>query len=58
MAMGLGFAGLGLLPLFEVQAIGYAAPLLVVMFAAMFLGERVRAFRLGTVGAGAGRASS
>jgi drug/metabolite transporter (DMT)-like permease len=52
MAMGLGFAGLGLLPLFEVQAIGYAAPLLVVVFAAMFLGERVRAFRLGTVALG------
>ena len=52
MAMGLGFAGLGLLPLFEVQAIGYAAPLLVVIFAAMFLGEQVRAFRLGTVALG------
>ena len=51
-SMGLGFAGLGLLPLFEVQAIGYAAPLLVVIFAAMFLGERVRAFRLGTVALG------
>jgi drug/metabolite transporter (DMT)-like permease len=52
MAMGLSFAGLGLLPLFEVQAIGYAAPLLVVIFAAMFLGEQVRAFRLGTVALG------
>ncbi len=51
-AMGLSFAGLGLLPLFEVQAIGYAAPLLVVVFAAMFLGEQVRAFRLGTVALG------
>ena len=51
-SMGLGFAGLGLLPLFEVQAIGYAAPLLVVIFAAMFLGEQVRAFRLGTVALG------
>ncbi|MDP5362743.1 MAG: EamA family transporter, partial [Paracoccaceae bacterium] len=29
-AMGLGFTGLGLLPLPEVTAIGYAAPLLVV----------------------------
>ena len=45
-AMGLGFAGLGLLPLPEVTAIGYAAPLLVVVFGAMFLGERVRAMRL------------
>ncbi len=48
-AMGLGFAGLGLLPLPEVTAIGYAAPLLVVIFAAMFLGEEVRAFRLSVV---------
>ena len=51
-AMGLGFAGLGLLPLPEVTAIGYAAPLLVVVFAAMFLGEEVRAFRLGSVALG------
>ena len=29
-----GFAGLGLLPLPEVTAIGYAAPLLTVIFAA------------------------
>ena len=48
-AMGLGFAGLGLLPLPEVTAIGYAAPLLTVVFAAMFLGEEVRAFRLSAV---------
>ncbi|MFN3938206.1 MAG: EamA family transporter, partial [Gemmobacter sp.] len=45
-AMSLGFAGLGYLPLPEVTAIGYAAPLLTVVFAAMFLGEEVRAFRL------------
>lgn len=51
-AMGLGFAGLGLLPLPEVTAIGYAAPLLTVVFAAMFLGEEVRAFRITTVGLG------
>ena len=51
-AMGLGFAGLGLLPLPEVTAIGYAAPLLVVIFAAMFLGEDVRAFRLSAVALG------
>ena len=51
-AMGLGFAGLGLLPLPEVTAIGYAAPLLVVIFAAMFLGENVRAFRLTAVAIG------
>lgn len=52
MAMGLGFAGLGLLPLPEVTAIGYAAPLLVVIFAAMFLNEEVRAFRLTAVALG------
>lgn len=51
-AMGLMFAGLGLLPLPEVTAIGYAAPLLVVIFAALFLGERVRLFRLTAVALG------
>ena len=53
-AMGLGFAGLGLLPLPEVTAIGYAAPILVVGFAAMFLGEDVRIFRLSMVALGMG----
>ncbi|GAB1478537.1 DMT family transporter [Paracoccaceae bacterium] len=48
-AMGLSFAGLGYLPLPEVTAIGYAAPLLTVIFAAMFLGEEVRAFRITAV---------
>ncbi len=52
MAMGLGFAGLGYLPLPEVTAIGYAAPLLTVIFAAMFLGEEVRAFRISAVALG------
>ncbi|MBD3787072.1 MAG: DMT family transporter [Sphingomonadales bacterium] len=51
-AMGLGFAALGFLPLPEVTAIGYASPLLVVIFAAMFLGEEVRAFRLTAVALG------
>ena len=51
-AMGLGFAGLGYLPLPEVTAIGYAAPLLTVIFAAMFLGEQVRAFRITAVALG------
>ena len=51
-AMALGFAALGFLPLPEATAIGYAAPLLVVIFAAMFLGEDVRIFRLGMVGLG------
>lgn len=51
-AMGLYFTGLGLLPLPEVTAIGYAAPLFIVIFAAMFLGEQVRLFRLTAVGMG------
>jgi drug/metabolite transporter (DMT)-like permease len=51
-AMGMGFAGLGLLPFSEVTALGYAAPLLTVIFAAMFLGERVRLFRLSAVAMG------
>lgn len=48
-AMGLGFAGLTFLPLPEVTVLGYAAPLLTVVFAAMFLGEEVRAFRIACV---------
>jgi drug/metabolite transporter (DMT)-like permease len=51
-AMGLGFTALGLLPLPEATALGYAAPLLVVVFAAMFLGEQVRVFRLSAVAVG------
>ncbi|WP_022706162.1 MULTISPECIES: DMT family transporter [Paracoccus] len=52
MAMGLNFWALSLLTFPEVTAIGYAAPLLVVIFAAMFLNEEVRLFRLGMVGLG------
>lgn len=51
-AMVLGFAGLGYLPLPEVTAIGYAAPILTVVFAAMFLGEEVRLFRISAVALG------
>jgi len=51
-AMAMNFAALGLLPLPEVTAIGFAAPLMTVIFAAMFLGEEVRAFRLTAVGIG------
>lgn len=53
-AMGLGFTALGLLPLPEATALGYAAPLLTVIFAAMFLGEQVRGFRLTAVAVGLG----
>ncbi|WP_370399528.1 DMT family transporter [Sulfitobacter sp. JB4-11] len=52
MAMGLTFAGLALLPLPEVTAIGYATPMFTVLFAAIFLGERVRLFRLSAVALG------
>ncbi|MTE01253.1 EamA family transporter [Paracoccus sp. YIM 132242] len=51
-AMALNFWALSLLSFPEVTAIGYAAPLLVVIFAAMFLGEDVRLFRLSMVGVG------
>lgn len=51
-SMALGFWALALLPFPEVTAIGYAAPLMTVLFAAMFLGEEVRAFRLGMVALG------
>ncbi len=52
LSMGLGFSGLTMLPLPEVTALGYAAPILVVVFAAMFLGEEVRLFRLSAVALG------
>ena len=51
-AMALMFAGLGLLPLPEVTALSYTAPLLVVVFAAMFLDEKVGVFRIGAVALG------
>lgn len=51
-AMGFGFAGLQMLPLPEVTAISYAAPILTVIFAALFLGERVHLFRIAAVGMG------
>ncbi len=51
-AMGLGFTALGLLPLPEAVAIGYAAPILATIFAAMFLGERLRLYRMGAVALG------
>lgn len=48
-AMGFGFAALGLLPLPEVTALGYASPMLTVLFAAALLGERLRLFRMSAV---------
>lgn len=44
-AMAAGFAALGMLPLPEVIAIGFAAPLMATALAAVVLGEAVRAFR-------------
>ncbi|MEL6466406.1 MAG: DMT family transporter [Pseudomonadota bacterium] len=52
MAMALTFAGLGLLPLPEVTAIGYATPMFTVILAAVMLGERVRLFRISAVALG------
>ncbi|GAA6147247.1 DMT family transporter [Pseudooceanicola nitratireducens] len=51
-AMGMMFGGLAFLPLPEVTALTYAMPLLVVVFAAMFLDERVGLFRIGAVALG------
>ena len=51
-AMGLGFTGLGLLPLPEVTAIGFVSPLITVLLAALLLGERLRAFRLTAIAVG------
>jgi len=51
-AMVLTFAGLALLPLPEVTAIGYATPMFTVILAAVMLGERVRIFRISAVALG------
>lgn len=48
-AMALTFAGLALLPLPEVTAIGYATPMFTVILAALMLGERFRLIRLTAV---------
>ena len=48
-SMGLGFAGLARLPLYEVQAISFATPLLVVILAVLIAGERIRAVRIAAV---------
>ncbi|MEM6304018.1 MAG: DMT family transporter [Pseudomonadota bacterium] len=51
-AMALTFAGLALLPLPEVTAIGFATPMFTVILAALMLGERFRLFRLSAVALG------
>ena len=51
-AMGLGFAGLRFLPLPEVTAIRFVTPVIIVILAAIFLGERIRLVRISAVLAG------
>ncbi|MEM8630694.1 MAG: DMT family transporter [Pseudomonadota bacterium] len=51
-AMGLSFAGLAILPLYEVKAIQYAMPIFVVILAALLLGERIRKVRITAVAMG------
>ncbi len=48
-AMGLGFAGLKYLPLPEVTALRFITPILIVIFAAILLGERIRLVRITAV---------
>ncbi len=48
-AMSLGFYGLTKLPLHDAVALSYATPLFAVVFAAVFLGETVRLYRLSAV---------
>lgn len=51
-SMGLGFTGLKFLPLPEVTALQFATPILVVIFAAIILGERIRLIRVTAVSIG------
>ena len=48
-AMGLGFAGLKYLPLPEVTAIRFVSPILMVVLAALILGEKFRFVRIAAV---------
>ena len=52
LAMGLGFAGLKFLPLPEVTALRFITPVFIVLFAALMLGETIRAIRITAVAAG------
>jgi drug/metabolite transporter (DMT)-like permease len=51
-AMALSFLALGLLPLSDAIAIGYASPLFATVLAALVLGETVRLYRWSAVAAG------
>jgi drug/metabolite transporter (DMT)-like permease len=50
--MFLNFAALARLPLSDATAISFAAPLITVVFAALFLGEKVRIYRWSAVAVG------
>jgi drug/metabolite transporter (DMT)-like permease len=47
-----GFLALSLLPIADATAIGYAAPLMTVVLAVIFLGEKVRVYRWSAVAVG------
>ena len=47
-----GFTALALLPIADATAIGYAAPLMTVVLAVIFLGEKVRIYRWSAVAVG------
>jgi drug/metabolite transporter (DMT)-like permease len=51
-AMFCGFAALSFLPIADATAIGYAAPLLTVVFAVLLLGEKVHVYRWTAVAVG------
>lgn len=51
-AMFCGFTALALLPIADATAIGYASPLLTVVFAVILLGEKVHVYRWSAVGVG------
>ena len=51
-SMFFGFTALALLPIADATAIGYAAPLMTVVLAVIFLGEKVRIYRWSAVGVG------
>jgi drug/metabolite transporter (DMT)-like permease len=51
-AMYCGFTALSLLPIADATAIGYASPLMTVIFAVVLLGERIHVYRWVAVGIG------
>lgn len=51
-AMFLGFMALAMLPIADATAIGYASPLITVILAVFFLGERIRVYRWTAVAVG------